>query len=52
MWSAFNKGVRRRSFAIKMFAYLIARSYLTIHKQQLVINELEEELKNLKRLRG
>ena len=48
MWSAFNKEVKRHSFAIRMFAYLIARSYLTIHKQQTKIEELEKEIERLK----
>jgi hypothetical protein len=48
MWSAFSKEVKRHSFAINMFAYLIARSYLTINKQQLKIDELEKEIERLK----
>ena len=48
MWSAFNKEARRHSFAIRIFAYLIARSYLTINKQQLKIDELEKEIERLK----
>jgi hypothetical protein len=48
MWNAFNQEVKRHSFAIRMFAYLIARSYLTIHKQSIRINELEKELKRMK----
>jgi hypothetical protein len=45
MWNAFNTTKKRHSFAMKMFAYLIARSYLTIHKQNLRIDELEKKLK-------
>lgn len=48
MWMAFNKEVKRHSFAIRIFAYLIARSYLTINKQSLVIEELEKEIERLK----
>jgi len=51
MWNAFNREIKRHSFAIKMFAYLIARSYLTIHKQNIRINELENQLKRFKGLR-
>jgi hypothetical protein len=49
MWSAFNSGVKKRLFVIRIFAYLIARSYLTIHKQDARIKELEEELKSRRR---
>jgi len=45
MWNAFISEVRRHSFAIRMFAYLIARSYLTIHRQQLEISKLNKRLK-------
>jgi len=48
MWNAFSQEVKRHSFAIRIFAYLIARSYLTIHKQNLIIDELEKKLKDKK----
>jgi hypothetical protein len=48
MWNAFSREVKRHSFAIRIFAYLIARSHLTIHKQNLRIDELEKKLKDKK----
>ena len=45
MWYAFSTGVKRRLFMARIFAYLIARSYLTIHKQNEIIAELEKKLK-------
>jgi hypothetical protein len=49
MWSAFSNGVKKRLFVIRIFAYLIARSYLTIDKQNARIRELEKELKSRRR---
>lgn len=45
MWNAFIGKVRRHSFAIRIFAYLIARAYYVIHRQNLEIKRLEELLK-------
>ena len=46
MWNAFIEATKRYSFAMRMFAYLTARCYLVIHRQQLEIKKLKDSLKN------